>query len=106
MSVHEVQHTQAIHQALVDKELPPSEHFSDSAYISAEHLVNAQKQQIEMVGPTHKNASWKSKAEDGYDEAQSDIDRSTETVPCPGGKVSKSWRPRVKLGNRTCVQVR
>ena len=69
-SVHEAQRTQVIHQALADKDLLPSEHFVDSAYVSAEHLVNAQAQQIEMVGPTRKNASWQSKIEDGYDETR------------------------------------
>ena len=105
-SVHEAQRTQVIHQALIDKDLEPSEHFVDSAYVSAEHLVNAQKQQIELVGPTRKNASWQSKLENGYDEARFDIDWSTETVTCPEGKVSKSWNPRVKLGNRAYIQVR
>ena len=105
-AVHEAQRTEVIHQALADKDLSPSEHFVDSAYVSAEHLVNAQKQQIELVGPTRKNASWQSKVEDGYDEARFDINWSTETVTCPEGKVSKSWNPRVKLGNRAYVQVR
>ena len=105
-SVHEAQRIQVIHEALAGKDLLPSEHFVDSAYVSAEHLVNAQKQQIEMVGPTRKNASWQSKIEDGYDEARFKIDWSTETVTCPEGNVSKSWKPRVKLGNRAYVQVR
>lgn len=105
-SVHEAQRTEAIHQALADKGLLPSEHFVDSAYVSAEHLVNAQKQQIDLVGPTRKNASWQSKIEGGYDEAQFDIDWSTETVTCPEGKVSASWKPRVKLGDRAYIQVR
>ncbi|MEN8444303.1 MAG: transposase, partial [Cyanobacteria bacterium J06555_13] len=55
---------------------------------------------------TRKNASWQSKIEDGYDEARFDIDWSTKTVTCPEGKVSKSWNPRVKPGNRDYVQVR
>ena len=105
-SVHEAQRTQVIHEALAGKDLLPSEHFVDSAYVSAEHLVNAQEQQIELVGPTRKNASWQSKIEDGYDEARFKIDWSTETVTCPEGNVSKSWKPRVKLGNRAYVQVR
>ena len=48
-SVHEAQRTEAIHQSLLDKQLPPSEHFVDSAYVSAEHLVNAKEQQIETL---------------------------------------------------------
>ena len=105
-SVHEAQRTTLIHQALVDKDLPPSEHFVDSAYISAEHLVNAKEQHIELVGPTRKNSSWQSKIEDGYGEARFDIDWATETVTCPEGKASISWNPRVRLGNKAYVQVR
>ena len=105
-AVHEAQRTQVIHEALADRDLLPSEHFVDSAYVSAEHLVNAHKQQIELVGPTRKNASWQSKIEDGYTEARFNIDWATETVTCPEGKVSKSWNPRVKLGNRAYIQVR
>lgn len=105
-TIHEAQRTEAIHQSLADKQMSPSEHFVDSAYVSAEHLVNAKEQQIEMVGPTRQNPSWQSKVEGGYDERQFDIDWSAETVTCPEGNVSKSWKPRVKLGDRAYIQVR
>ena len=105
-SVHEAQRAEAIHQSLADKKLSPSEHFVDSAYVSAEILVNAQKQQIEMVGPTRQNASWQSKTEGAYDETQFDIDWSAETVTCPEGKQSKTWKTFVKDGDRTYVQAR
>ena len=105
-TVHEAQRAEAIHQSLADKKLSPSEHFVDSAYVSAEILVNAQKQQIEMVGPTRQNASWQSKTEGAYDETQFDIDWSAETVTCPEGKQSKTWKTFVKDGDRTYVQAR
>ena len=105
-SVHEAQRAEAIHQSLADKKLSPSEHFVDSAYVSAEILVNAQKQQIEMVGPTRQNASWQSKTEGAYDETQFDIDWSAETVTCPEGKQSKTWKTFVKDGDRTYIQAR
>ena len=85
-SVHEAQRTEAIHQSLLSKGLPPSEHFVDSAYVSSEHLVNAKEQQIEMVGPTRQNASWQSKLKGAYDETQFDINWATETVTCPERK--------------------
>lgn len=105
-TVHEAQRTEVIHQALADKQLLPSEHFVDSAYVSAEHLVKAQQQQIELVGPTRKNPSWQSKIEGGYDETHFDIDWDAERVTCPKGNVSMSWKPRVKPGNRAYIQVR
>ena len=105
-TVHEAQRTEAIHQALADKQLSPSEHFVDSAYVSAEILVNAKEQQIEMVGPTRQNASWQSKTEGAYDETRFDIDWSAETVTCPEGKQSKSWKTFVKDVDREYIKTR
>ncbi len=42
-SVHEVKCTADIHQALVDKQLPPGDHFVDAAYINADLLVSSQR---------------------------------------------------------------
>ncbi len=105
-TVHEAQRAEAIHQSLADKKLSPLEHFVDSAYVSAEILVNAQQQQIEMVGPTRQNASWQSKTEGAYDETKFDINWSAKTVTCPEGKQSKTWKTSVKYGDRAYVQAR
>ena len=103
-SVHEAQRTAVIHQALADKQLLPSEHFVDSAYVSAEHLVRAKQQHIELVGPTRKNASWQSKLEGGYDETQFDIDWEAKVVTCPEGKQSITWKEYSKPGSRQRVR--
>jgi transposase len=51
--VHEAQCTAPIQQALVEKDLPPSEHMVDAAYIDAELLVESQdKHGITWRGPT------------------------------------------------------
>ena len=105
-SVHEAQRTEAIHQSLLDKQLPPSEHFVDSAYVSAEHLVNAKEQQIEIVGPARQDMSWQARLEGGYDGTKFDINWKTETVTCPEGNVSTSWKPRVMPDNRDYIQAR
>ena len=105
-TVHESQRTEAIHQSLLNKQLPPSEHFVDSAYVSAEHLVNAKEQQIEIVGPARRNHSWQARLEGGYDETKFDVNWDTETVTCPEGKVSTSWKPRVMPDNREYIQAR
>ena len=52
-TVHEAQCTTPIQQALMDKELPPREHFVDAAYISADLLVHSRDEQgITLRGPT------------------------------------------------------
>ena len=99
-TVHEVNRTQAIHQALIDKQLRPSEHFVDSAYVDAEHLVKAEKQQITIVGPTRKNPKWQAKMEDGYDQSRFEIHWSEKYAICPEGKRSISWRPYTQAGKR------
>ena len=51
-TVHESQKTEAIHQALVDKGLPPDQHLVDSAYIDAGLLISSLEDfDITLVGP-------------------------------------------------------
>jgi transposase len=91
-NLHEVNSTEAIHQALVDKELPPGEHLVDSAYVDADLLVNSRQEHgIIMVGPTRKNPSWQARTEGAYDHYQFDVDWDKERIRCPQGKYSKSW---------------
>lgn len=56
--VHEAVHTSAIHEALSEAELAPSEHLIDAAYLSAEHLGAADaRHRIDLIGPTRSNHS-------------------------------------------------
>ena len=58
-SVHEAQCTTPMQQALLDKELPPREHFVDAASISAELLVHSRDEQgIILRGPTRPSQGW------------------------------------------------
>jgi len=92
-SVHEVQQTAAIHQALVEKGLPPGEHLVDSAYIDAELLVNSRQQHaIDLVGPTRLNNAWQTKIEGGYSIEQFAIDWKAQQVRCPQGKIATPWK--------------
>src|SRR6185369_3508122 len=63
-SVHEAQCTEPIQQALLDKELPPREHFVDAAYISSELLVHSRDEQgIILRGPTRPSQGWQTQVE-------------------------------------------
>jgi transposase len=94
-NLHEGQRTRAIHQALVDKGLPPSQHLVNSAYIDANLLVNSrQKHDISLIGPTRKDPSWQAKVDGAYDRYQFDVDWEKKQVRCPQGKVARSWRER------------
>jgi transposase len=92
-TVHESQKTESIHQALVEKGLPPGEHLVDSAYIDAELLVNSREQhQIDLIGPARSNNSWQTKIEGAYDLEQFEIDWDRQVVTCPQGKQSTNWK--------------
>ncbi len=62
-NVHETQRTASIHDALAAKDLAPSEHLVDSAYVSADHLVTARtRHAINLIGPGRRNLSWQSRS--------------------------------------------
>jgi transposase len=95
-SVHEAQCTEALQQALVDKELPPEEHIVDSAYIDAALLLSSQKNQgISLVGPTRPNGSWQAREDGAYDIDQFVIDWEQQQGCCPQGKHSSFWGERI-----------
>lgn len=92
-TVHESQQTEAIHQALADKGLPPYEHLVDSAYIDAELLISSQERfDITLVGPGRLDNSWQARVEGAYHRYCFDIDWDKKQARCPQGKVSKFWR--------------
>ncbi|MDV3348611.1 IS1182 family transposase [Leptothoe sp. LEGE 181152] len=91
-SVHEAQCVDDIHQALIDKHLRPEEHFADTAYINAFLLVNAQNQNIEMIGPARFDTSWQTRTEGAFNLDYFKIDWDNEQVTCPEGKISQAWK--------------
>ena len=63
-NVHDALRTAPIHAALAAKNLAPSEHLVDSAYVSADHLISAHTQHgIALVGPGRPDLSWQSHTE-------------------------------------------
>ncbi len=101
--VHEAKCTQDIHQSLVNKQLPPDEHFVDSAYVNAQLLLQAQEQGITLVGPTHPDVSWQARTDGAFDLTQFQIDWQQQKVVCPQGHSSISWAEYVDhAGNPFC----
>jgi transposase len=92
-TVHESQKTEAIHQALVNKGLPPDQHLVDSAYIDAELLISSREQfGVILVGPGRLDNGWQAKVEGAYHRYCFDIDWDGKQARCPQGKLSKFWR--------------
>lgn len=54
--VHEAMRVEAIHAVLAAKNLAPSEHLADAAYMSADLLVSArERHDIDLIGPQRRN---------------------------------------------------
>jgi transposase len=91
-TVHEAMCTVAIHQALVDKGLPPRDHLVDSAYVSQELLVDSRTAyDIRLRGPARPSPDWQRKVEGAYTFEQFTVDWDHRTVQCPEGKASFRW---------------
>jgi transposase len=106
-AVHEAQCTAPIHQALRAKDLPPSEHLVDAAYIDAELLVSSGTEYgITLRGPARPNPNWQAKVEGAYTLADFTVDWKHRQVHCPQGKATTSWAERVDAAGWAYVQVR
>ena len=91
-SVHEAQCTEPIQQALIDKAVPPQEHFVDAAYISSELLVHSRdKQGIILRGPTRPSQGWQTQVDGAYTLDQFAVAWDQQHVRCPQGHLSVAW---------------
>jgi transposase len=87
--------TPSIHEALEAKGLLPSEHLTDTNYITADHILDSKDDYgIDLCGPVPPDTSWQTKAGEGYGLSSFQIDWSGQRVTCPQGQVSRSWRLR------------
>lgn len=85
--------TADIHQRLAAKDLLPSEHFVDSAYVDAALLVGSRRDHgVSLEGPVRAVARRRTKAEQAYEQRHFAIDWERERVTCPQGKASVTWR--------------
>jgi transposase len=105
-TVHEARCTEAIHRALLDKGLVPSEHLVDAAYVDAELLVRGREAMgIDLVGPPRPNPSWQAKVEGGYTLDRFEVDWDKERVRCPQGRLSSAWSRQVDHAGAPYVSV-
>jgi len=85
--------TADIHEHLAAKDLLPSEHFVDSAYVDAALLVGSQRDHgVSLEGPVRGIARRRTEAEQAYEQRHFGIDWEREQVTCPQGKTSVTWR--------------
>jgi transposase len=95
-AVHEASCTEVIHQALVAKDLAPTEHLVDGAYIDAELLLTSQQAHgIMLRGPTRPIQGWQTHVEGAYTVEHFTVDWQHQTVVCPQGTTAHSWHELV-----------
>ena len=101
------QMTGAIHSALEKKALLPQEHFLDSGYLDADHLVTSQKEHaVELVGPVLGDTSWQARAQEGFDVSCFAMDWEGQKVTCPQGKLSRIWSESHDAFDNPVIHVR
>ncbi len=86
--------TLAIHHALSEKNLLPSEHWVDTGYMSATNLLGSQTpHQIDLLGPIPSDSSWQAQEPHRFDLTTFTIDWDQKQVTCPMQKQSRQWKP-------------
>ena len=83
--------TPEIHAHLDERDLLPGEHLLDTGYMSADNLVDGQKQDIDLIGPVSKDPSWQAQAGEGFESAAFFIDWEKKQATCPQGHPSRKW---------------
>jgi transposase len=86
--------TTPIRAQLAARDLLPQEHIVDAGYVTAETLVDSQRDhQVTLLGPVITDPSWQARAHTGYDTAQFVLDWEHQVATCPQGRQSVSWLP-------------
>jgi transposase len=99
--------TQAIEQALLERDLPPTEHFVDAGYTEVDWLAQSRRQRgLTVVGPLRANGSWQARDERGYEVAQFQLDWQREQAICPQGQRSVSWTPSHDRAGNPVISVK
>ena len=88
-----------IQQELADQSLLPSQQLVDTAYVSAELLVQRQQlHRAEVVGPARKDQKWQALAGQGHAAADFHVDWDAQQATCPQGHPSHSWMKTLEKG--------
>lgn len=96
-----------IHEALVDKQLPPDEHLLDAGYVDSDNMVESQRDHhITLVGPAPVNNSWQERAGEGFSLEHFVVDWDRRHVTCPRGVCSTKWTQTLDSTRNTVINIR
>ena len=95
-AVHEARCSAVLHQALVDKDLAPTEPLVDGASMDAALLRTRQQAPgITLRGPTRPLPGWQTHVAGAYTVEHVAVAWQHQTVVCPQGPPSRSWHELV-----------
>lgn len=103
----DIEHTEAIHQALATRSLLPDRHLMDAGYVDAGLILESQERyEVELIGPVSQNNQWQARAAQGYDLASFHIDWQGKSATCPQGNQSVKWTERKDQHGHPKVAIR
>ena len=106
-SVHEVNNTATVQEALVGLGLPPAEHFADAGFVTAELLVSGRDARgINLIGPPRPGSNWQGNTAGAYRAEHFEVDWENKRVRCPQGKHSSRWLEYNKADEEPFVSAR
>lgn len=97
--------TAAIQDDLTVQQRAPRLQLVDAGYVDGELLAQSAARGIDLHGPIPPDTSWQAKAGQGYALADFRIEWDQETVWCPQGKESSTWRAATGSRGERCFQV-
>jgi transposase len=98
--------TPVIHQSLADKDLLPSEHYLDTGYVKAEHIVAARDEYgIDLVGPVMPDTSRQARKGLGFDQSCFFINWEAKQARCPEGQISYRWQERKNKAGKDSIYI-
>jgi hypothetical protein len=85
----------------------PGQHLTDTGYLDAELLVDSQQQfGVDLVGPTRPDYHWQARAGEGFAASDFQVDRESQRVTCPEGRLSVGWTEAVDRGHNAVIKVK
>ncbi len=105
-ATQDVEMTADIHTALAARDLLPAEHFTDTGYVSARHLVASTADHgVELVCPAPPDTSWQTRMAQGFDVLSFAVDWEAKTVTCPQGQHSQQWYTSINEHGKPVNQI-
>jgi len=86
--------TPIIHAHLAEKQLLPSTHLLETAYVNADNLVSSETEyQVDLYGKVPPDTSWQARNKTGFALSCFAIDWEQEKVRCPPVSPESSMSP-------------